>query len=87
MSFGMYLLAIFIPPLYLLIRKRWIAAIVNGTFYLLSLPLLFVFGVGIFLWFFCALQVVWDLRATIREREMQRQAHLMAEKMRETPSN
>lgn len=81
MSFGMYLVAVFCSPLYFMLRGRWIAAIVNGGFYLLSLPLLFALGAGVIVWMFCVVHAVWDMRAVMREQEMQRQAALIAERM------
>lgn len=86
MSFGMWLLAVFIPPLYFAIRGRWVACIINGVFYLLSFPLLFVMGLGLFTGFLCAAHACWDLYSSLQERAIQRQATAIAEKMgRETP--
>jgi len=82
MSFGMYLLVIFCPPLYFAVRKRWVAMVINGMFYLAAIPLLFI-GVGIILWGLCALHAAWDLMHVIREKQMQRQAALIVEKMQE----
>ncbi len=81
MSFGMYLLAVFCSPAYFFVRKRWVAFGVHCVIYFSALLLLFVFGLGVIPWFIGALHAVWDLRSVIREKEMQRQAQLIAEKM------
>ena len=81
MSFAMYILALFCSPLYFALRGRWLSAAVNGVFYLLAAFTFFLL-VGVFIWLLCVAHAAWDMRSTIREREMRRQAQLIAEQQR-----
>lgn len=80
MSFGMLLLAFFLSPVYFAVRGRWVAAIINGIFYVTALFTLF-FGFGIFIWIFCVAHAVWDLISHRQEQIIQRQATAIAAKM------
>lgn len=82
MGFGHYLMAILLPPVYFMLRGKWTAAIVNGFFFLISLPLMFLV-VGFFIWAFCVGHATWDLVHAKQEQAMQRQATLIAQSMRE----
>lgn len=64
----MYLLAILLPPVYFLAKRRWIAFAVTFTLFVASIafwlmvylvPLIFV------AWFICAVFAVWDIRRNV----------------------
>ncbi len=75
-----YLTAIFVPPLYFLIKKRWVACLIHSVLYLVALVYtmtIILAIVGIPLWFISATCAVWDLRKQL----MEEQATVMARKM------
>lgn len=79
----MYLAAIFVSPLYFLIRRRWLALIFNSIFYLIALGLLITIVGAPFAfvpWIIAATQAVWDLRKQLFEE----QATAIAAKMAQT---
>jgi hypothetical protein len=49
-----YLLAIFLPPFALLVCKKPIQFVINLVIWLVSLPLLFMFGIGVIGWGLCS---------------------------------
>ncbi len=73
-SFGTYLLALFLPPLFFITRKRYIAAIINLILCVVSIPFFFVFGSGIFLWLLCATWSMWNLKNEVMDNHIQAQA-------------
>ena len=73
----MYLTALFVSPLYFLLKKKWGALIVHSILYPIALFLLFFFGIGFFLWLALAVHALWDLRHQ-RDKEM---AQAMATEM------
>ena len=82
-----YLVAVFLPPLYFLIKKRWAAFI--GTSFLLVLSLFLamtvvLLPVSLILWALCAVVAIWDLRKRLVNENAEVLATKMAEKMRET---
>ncbi len=80
MSFGMWFLAVFLPPVYFMVRGRWIAAIINGFFW--GLGLLFSLAlIGLPLVLLCIAHAGIDVARHTREKEMQRQAQLIAREM------
>jgi hypothetical protein len=48
-----YLVSFVVPPLGILMCKRWGHAIVNLIFWLASFPLLFFMGIGVVVWLLC----------------------------------
>lgn len=72
-----YLLAIFVSPLYFLIKQKWLAFIVHAILYPIALFTIMFFGFGIFLWAILAAHAGWDLRHQ-RDQEM---AKAMAKEM------
>ena len=77
-----HLCALFIPPLYFLIRGKWISAIINSIFY--GLACIFVlsivgFPIGLFFWVVAVAHAMWSLRKEL----MVEHATLIAEKMAE----
>lgn len=67
-----YVLAILLPPVYFLLKRRWtafafsLAALVASIFLLASL---FLAPIVLVLWFVCAFWAVWDIqRKVLKER-------------------
>ena len=63
-----YLIALFVPPLYFAMKKRWVGFIVTSL--LLFLSMIFLITVvlapgAFFLWFCCAICAVWHLRKEV----------------------
>lgn len=79
-----YLITILIPPLYFALRKKWGSFVVNEFFYLLSFPLLILWGFGVVIWMFCVAHAGWFLRKELIEEAAETLASKMAGKMRET---
>jgi len=63
----MYLLAVFVPPLYFLVKKKYLAFLVHTILCLSAIPLLFFFGFGIILWVISMICALWDLRKQLME--------------------
>jgi hypothetical protein len=84
-----YLVAIFIPPLYFVIKKRWVGFIVSSCLLVLSLFLamtVFLIPVALILWGLCSVVAVWDLRKRVMHENADVLATKMAEKIREAQS-
>lgn len=78
-----YLIIIFIPPVYFLMRQDWLGFIVNSIFYGLAVLLLLSIIGAIFSpfpWAIAMGHASWALRKQI----MEEQATIMAKKMAET---
>lgn len=73
------LIAILFPPLHFFLAGRPLAGVIHLIFWGISIPLFFVFGLGIMIWFVQAFLATWDLRRLLQEE----QATLIAEKMAE----
>lgn len=82
-GFSMYLVAIFVPPLYFLMRKRFIAFIISLLLLFLAIPFLFVFGFGIFIWIGVALWAVFGLRGETTNAFIRQQATEIAKAIKE----
>jgi uncharacterized membrane protein YqaE (UPF0057 family) len=52
-----YIFAVFVPPIGVLMCKRYGHFVVNLIFWLVSIPLLFM-GVGVILWAICAIHAL-----------------------------
>lgn len=80
----MYLVAIFVPPLYFLIRKKWGGFVVNSFFYGIAclLLLMFLFPIAPFFWFPAMIHAMWHLRKEMVVEQAEILATKMAEKMR-----
>ena len=75
-----YLVAIFVPPLYFLMKKKWLAFIVTSFLLILSLFLFMtvvLIPAALILWGLSAVVAVWDLRKVL----MHEHATIIAEKM------
>ena len=81
-----YLIAIFVPPLYFLIKRRWLAFILSTFLFILS-PFLLMTGilapVALFFWFACAICALWHLRQQVTRENARILAEEMAAKMAE----
>lgn len=75
-----YLLAIFLPPIYLLTRKRYLAATFGLILFLLSIAMyvtIFLFWVGIIFYLIALMHACWHLRKQVVEES----ASVLADKM------
>lgn len=82
-----YLVAVFIPPLYFLIKKKWFAFCVSS--FLLFLSVIFaimivLLPVSIILWILCAIVAVWDVRKRLMHEHAEMLSTKIAEKMQPT---
>ena len=73
----MYLVCIFVSPLYFLIRKKWGGFIINSILWVLAWLTILLFGLGIFFWFVAAVHAIWNLREDL----MRQQAQMIAEEI------
>ena len=81
-----YLVAIFIPPLYFLIKKKWLAFIgsmVAFFFAVIFAIMMILLPISFILWGLCSIVAVWDLRKRLVHENAEILATKMAEKMRE----
>ena len=81
-----YLVAIFIPPLYFLIKKKWLALIgslVAFFFAVIFAIMMILIPLSLILWALCSFFAVWDLRKRMVHEQADILATKMAEKMRE----
>ena len=79
-----YLVAIFIPPLYFLIKKRWLGFIISSCLFVLALLLavtVVLIPVSVILWILCSIVAVWNLRKAVMHEHAEVLATKMAEKM------
>ena|SRR5689334_14015001 len=86
MKFMSYLLAVFLPPLYFLTKKKWVAFIVTSFLLLLSLMfyiMVVLAPVGFILWALSAGFAVWDVRSSMMHEAADMLADKMATKMAE----
>ena len=67
-----YILAIFLPPFALLVCKKPIQFVLNLILWLLSFPLLFVFGIGGFVWLACSVHALFVCGTTRADRQVER---------------
>lgn len=81
-----YLVAIFVPPLYFLIKKRWLALIgslVAFFFAVIFAIMMILLPLSFILWGVCSIVAVWDLRRRVACEHADFLATQMAEKMRQ----
>ena len=82
----MYLVVIFISPLYFLIRGKWLGLLVNGTLYLLVWLTVWFFGLGMIFWALGVGHAMWEMRKELMTEQAEIIAKKMAEEMRKQPS-
>ena len=83
----MYLAAVLVPPLYFLIKKKWLGFIVSSCLLVLSLFLamtIVLLPVALILWALCSTVAVWNLRKASMHEHAEIVATKMAEKMQTT---
>ena len=81
-----YLVAIFIPPLYFLIKKKWLAllgSMVAFFFAVIFAIMMILLPISFILWGICSVVAVWDLRKRVMHEHADVLATKMAEKMRQ----
>jgi len=81
-----YLIALFIPPLYFLIKKKWLALIgsmVAFFFAVIFAIMMILLPISFILWGICSVVAVRDLRKRSMRENAEVLATKMAEKMRE----
>jgi hypothetical protein len=79
-----YLCAIFIPPLYFLIKKRWLGFVVSSGLLILSFFLVMtvvLIPLALILWALCSTVAVWNLRKCLVNESAEVFATKIAEKM------
>lgn len=67
-----YILAIFIPPLAVLLCKRPFQFVFNLALWLASLPLIFFLGLGILVWLICSVHALLVCRASSIDKRVDR---------------
>ena len=72
------LLIFFLPWAYFFTAGRPVAGIVHLIVWLISIPLIFVFGLGIFIWGAQVTIAAWDLRRQVQEEQAMAIATKMA---------
>ena len=82
----MYLVIIFVSPLYFIFRKKWGAFILNTILYLLGWVTIWIFGPGIMFWLLSIGHAAWHLRKELMKEQSQVIANEMVAKMKETKS-
>lgn len=80
------LLAILFPPGYFFAVGRPAAGVVHFIIWCISIPLFFVFFLGMFIWFFQAMLATWDLRRVLQQEQAMAIADKMAERFVVQPS-
>jgi len=82
-----YLVAIFIPPLYFLLKKKWLAFIGSmiAFFFAFIFAVMFLIPVTLILWALCSVVAVWDLRKRVMHENAEVLATEIAEKMHQPP--
>ena len=81
-----YLIAIFIPPLYFILKKKWLAFIgsmIAFFFAVIFAIMIVLLPLSFILWALCSVIAVWDLRKRLMHEHADVLATKMAEKMRE----
>jgi predicted membrane protein len=84
-----YLVAILIPPLYFLIKKKWLAFIGSMAaffFAVIFAIMMILLPISFILWGLCSVVAVRDLRKRLVHEHAEVLATKMAEKMREVQS-
>lgn len=82
----MYLIVIFISPLYFLIRQKWFGFVINLILYTLAvigLVTIIFFWAGIIFWALAVGHAGWTIRLEMMEKHADLVATKMAEKMKE----
>ncbi len=81
------LLVFFLPWAYFFTAGRPVAGSVHLVVWLISIPLIFVFGLGIFVWGAQVTMAAWDLRRQVQEEQATAIATKMAAELKAQASN
>jgi len=73
----MYLVVVFCPPIYFLVRKKWGGFVLNSILLIIALFTMPIFGIGVIFWALAVGHAGWELR----KEGMQEQAELIAKEM------
>jgi len=76
----MFFIIIICPPLYLAIRQKWGAFVINLILMILAGFTILIGGIGLIFWVFAVGHAAWHYR----QEQMEKHANLIAKKMRET---
>ncbi len=82
-----YLVAMFLPPLYFLIKGKWVGFIIHSIIAFIALCLIITVGgapIGIPLYFVSSVCAIWDLRKQLQMEQATAIAEKMAEKLNQT---
>jgi hypothetical protein len=75
----MFFVVLFIPPLYLAIKNKWGAFVVNLILMILAAVTMPLFLVGFIFWFLAIGHAAWHYR----QEQMEKHAELIAQKMKQ----
>jgi len=81
-----YLVAVFIPPLYFLTKKKWLPFIVSSCLLILSLffaMTVILIPVSLILWGLCSAVAAWNVKKSLMHEHADLIATKMAEKFRQ----
>ena len=73
----MYLVVLFFPPIYFLVRKKWGGFILNSILLTTAALTMLIMGLGVVFWALAVGHAGWELR----KEGMQDQAELIAKEM------
>ena len=73
----MYLVVLFCPPIYFLVRKKWGGFVLNSILLTIALFTMLIFGIGFIFWALAVGHAGWELR----KEGMQEHAELIAKEM------
>ncbi len=75
----MFFVVIFIPPLYLAIKGKWGAFVINLILMILAGVTMPIFFIGFIFWFLAIGHAAWHYR----QEQMEKHAELIAKRMKE----
>ena len=75
----MFFVVLFIPPLYLAIKNKWGAFVVNLILMILAAITMPMFFIGFLFWFLAIGHAAWHYR----QEQMEKHAELIAQKMKQ----
>jgi hypothetical protein len=88
MSAMMYLIAIFVPPLYFLTKKKWLGFAISSFLLIVSfflfITVVFI-PIALIFWGLCSVVAIWDVRKQLVNEHATIIAEKMAAKMRPSP--
>ena len=78
-GFGSYLIAAILPPLSFFLQGNIVSGIIAFVLLVISIPLFFIFGFGIIIWFITAMWAMYGLGNKVLDARVQNQANITAE--------